>query len=51
MTQPVGYESLEEVLAAVEAGRAEAAVVQYPPTAYYLTNHGESNCRWLDLLK
>ncbi len=42
-TQPVVYESLEEVWAAVEAGQAEAAVVSYPLTAYYLTNHGESN--------
>jgi polar amino acid transport system substrate-binding protein len=36
------YDSMEEVWAAVENGKADAAVASYPPTANYLINHPES---------
>jgi len=42
-TQLKAYESLEDVWTAVGEGQAEAAVVEYSLTAYYLTNHPESN--------
>lgn len=41
--QVTPYDTMEEVWAAVEKGQADAAVVAYPPTANYLTNHPESN--------
>lgn len=42
-TKLTAYETLEQVWAAVDKGQADAAVVAYPLTAYYLTNHPESN--------
>ena len=41
--QVTPYDTMEEVWAAVEKGQVDAAVVAYPPTANYLTNHPESN--------
>jgi ABC-type amino acid transport substrate-binding protein len=37
------YDSLEEVWTAVEAEKADAAVVPHPPTAHYLNTHRENN--------
>lgn len=41
--QMVPLETLEEVWRALELGIVDVAVVPHPPTAYYLTQHGESN--------
>ena len=42
-TQLLMFESLEEVWTAVEKGKADAAVISYPPTAHYLKNHPDNN--------
>ena len=41
--QIVPLETLEEVWRAVELGIVDAALVPHAPTAYYLTQHGDSN--------
>lgn len=42
-TQLVVLDTLEEIWSAMEDGQIDAAIVPYPPTAYYLTRHSESN--------
>lgn len=42
-TKIMRFDSLEEVWAAVEEAKADAAVVPYPLTAYYLNTHRENN--------
>ncbi|MBP1760990.1 MAG: extracellular solute-binding protein family 3 [Firmicutes bacterium] len=48
--QVTPYDTMEQVWAAVEKGQADAAVVAYPPTANYLTNHPESNLQMIGKL-
>ncbi|NLN88464.1 MAG: transporter substrate-binding domain-containing protein [Syntrophomonadaceae bacterium] len=42
-TQRLVFDTLEEIWSAMEEGQADAAIVPYAPTAYYLTEHSESN--------